>query len=351
MKILKSNLKKGEITVIVQSLDDLWYLSQVIEPGDLIKGKTTRKVQLRGKEERSSESVKKQVWITLAVENIEFHKYSSILRASGMIIEAPEEIPKAHHTFNFEEGVAATIIKEKWYNYQLGRLKEATTDKKTNTIICVFDREEAEIAILKEQGYEMLAELKGQVQKKEQKTETKNFYKEIIEALQGYSERHKADHIIIASPSFWKEELLKEMGSNKMKEKLIMATCSSVKGGINEVLKRPELKEVLKQERTAKESTEVEELFAEISKQGMAAYGLEEVRMCAEAGAVSSLLITDGLIQKTRQENTFKKIEWIMKDADKKGAEIMIINSENEPGKKLDALGGIGAMLRYKLSW
>ena len=46
-----------------------------------------------------------------------------------------------------------------------------------------------------------------------------------------------------------------------------MATCSSVdKTGINEVLKRPEIKEALKQDRITKEISLVEELLAEISK-------------------------------------------------------------------------------------
>ncbi len=351
MKILKSSLKKGEITIQVQTLDDLWYLSQIIEPGDLIKGRTLRKIQAKSKEERSSEAVKKPIWIILSTEKVEFHKYSNILRVSGLITEAPEDVPKAHHTFNFEEGTIATIIKERWFNYQLDRIKEAASKKTLHTIICVFDREDAIFAILQEQGYKVLAEIKGQVEKKAQKTETKNFYKEIISMLNEYAERYKAEHIILSSPSFWKEELLKELEDDSLKSKIVLATCSSVKGGINETLRRPELKEVLKQERTAREESLVEQLFAEISKQGMAAYGQKEVEQAAEAGAVKMLMLTDELIHKARQQNKFAAIEALMKSVDKAGGEVYIINSENEPGKRLDALGGVGALLRYKINW
>ncbi len=351
MKILKSVLKKGEITLAVETLDDLWYLSQVIEPGDFVKGKTVRKVQVRSKDERSSAAARKTVWIKLQVESVEFHKYSNILRAGGMITEAPDDIPKAHHTFSFEEGTVATIIKDKWLNYQLKRLKEASHSKKQSTVICVFDREEAIIALLQGQGYKVLAELKGQVAKKAQKTETKNFYREIIDALKDYEKRLVPEHIIIASPSFWKEELMKELGNDALKSKMVMATCSSVQGGINEVLKRPELKEVLRKERISKEANLVESLFAEISRQAMAAYGINEVERAAESGAVEILLVTDGLIQKTRQENSFLRIDKIMRNADQASGEVFIINSENEPGKKLDGLGGIGALIRYKLNY
>ncbi|MBI2134078.1 mRNA surveillance protein pelota [Candidatus Woesearchaeota archaeon] len=351
MKILKSNLKKGEVTVQVQTLDDLWYLSQVIEPGDLIKGRTFRKVQVKSKDERASEAAKRPIWVALRAEKVEFHKYSNILRASGMIIEAPDDVPKAHHTFNFEEGTAATIVKDKWFNYQLDRLREAASKKSFHTIICVFDREEAIIAVLQEQGYKVLAEIKGQVEKKAQKTETKNFYREIIGLLKEHDKKYKVEHIILSSPSFWKEELLKELGNDDLKSKIVVATCSSVKGGINETLKRAELKEVLKQERTANEERLVEQLFVEISKAGLAAYGKKEVGQAADAGAVKLLIVTDKLILKARQEDRFAAIEKIMKDTDKSKGDVYIVNSENEPGKKLDALGGIGALLRYRISW
>ena len=351
MRILKSNIKKGKITVAVQTLDDLWYLSQIVEKGDQIKGRTLRKIQVRSKEERSSSAAKRPILIRLSVENVEFHKYSNVLRVSGIIVEAPEDVPRAHHTFNFEEGTVATIIKEKWYNFQLKRLKEASINKSTKTLICVFDREDAVFAVLQERGYKILAEIKGQVEKKFQKTETKNFYREIIKLLKEYAERFNAEHIILASPSFWKEELMRELGSDSLKPKLILASCGSVHGGINEVLKRPELAEVLKQERVSRESRLVEELFLEISRQGLVAYGLKEVEQAVNAGAVKALMLTDSLMHKARQQNSFEKLDGMMKTAEGMKGDVFIINSENEPGQRLDGLGGIGAMLRYKLEW
>ncbi|MBI3033617.1 mRNA surveillance protein pelota [Candidatus Woesearchaeota archaeon] len=351
MRILKSEVKKGRITVAVQTLDDLWYLSQIIEKGDLVKGRTLRKIQVRGKEERGSSAVKKPVWIKLSVENVEFHKHSSVLRVSGIIVEAPEDVPHAHHTFNFEEGTVATIMKEKWYGFQLKRLKEASSGRAARILICVFDREEAAFAVLQERGYKLLAEIRGDVEKKFQKTETRNFYREIIRLLKEYEERFKAERIIIASPSFWKEELLKELGNDSLRSKLILAACGSVNGGINEVLKRPELADALKQERVSKESRLVEELFLEISRQGHAAYGLKEVEHAVNAGAVRILLLTDSLIQKERQHNSFGMIEALMKTTERMKGDVFIISSENEPGQRLDGLGGIGSLLRYRLEW
>ena len=46
MKVIFQDLKKGEIKVLVQSLDDLWYLAQIIEVEDLVSGITFRKVKI-----------------------------------------------------------------------------------------------------------------------------------------------------------------------------------------------------------------------------------------------------------------------------------------------------------------
>jgi protein pelota len=84
---------------------------------------------------------------------------------------------------------------------------------------------------------------------------------------------------------------------------------------------------------------------------GKAEYGIKNIKKAIEMGAVSVLLITDSLIHKKRQEDTFAEIENIMHDAENANGEICIISSEHEGGKKLDGLGGIGALLRYKISY
>ena len=40
-----------------------------------------------------------------------------------------------------------------------------------------------------------------------------------------------------------------------------------------------------------------------------------------------------------------------MRNVDKSKGDIMIISSEHEAGKKLNGLGGIAAILRYKLNY
>ena len=339
MKIISSDIKKGEFKLKIENLDDLWYLNQIIETNDLVKGRTFRKIKIGKEDERKQNIVKKPVFLLIQADKVEFSKYSNVLRVSGIIKEAPEDIPLgSYHTFNVEENSVITIIKEKWLRFQLDRLKEASKDDVSKILICVHDREEAYFALMKKYGYEVLVNLKGNVMKKgdTQKIES-TFYKEIIKQLEDYDSRYVLNKIILASPAFWKEDLFKEITNKEMKSKIILATCSSVgENAINEVIKRPETEEALKQDRISKEYKFVEELFAEIAKNNMASYGLKETKNAAESGAVRILLVTDEFIQKKRLENTYNEIENIMKTVDNTKGDIVIVNSEHEAGKKLN---------------
>ena len=53
MKIIHKDLKKGELKIKVDSSQDLWYLSNIIEQDDRVSGMTERKVKLGGTEEKS----------------------------------------------------------------------------------------------------------------------------------------------------------------------------------------------------------------------------------------------------------------------------------------------------------
>ena len=145
---------------------------------------------------------------------------------------------------------------------------------------------------------------------------------------------------------------MKELKDDELRQKVILATCSSAtKNGIDEVIKRPEVREALKQERIVKEINKVEELLTEISKNSLAVYGLKETENVVLMGAVKELLITDSFIQKSRNENFYNIVDNIMKTVDKTKGEIEIISSEHEGGKRLEGLGGIAAILRFRVRY
>jgi len=351
MKLLLSQLRNGEVKVTVESNDDLWYLSTIIEPGDFVSGRTFRKMKVGSAEK---EAVRKPVFIAVNVEKVEFSESSDSLRVLGTITDGPEDVPRgSHHSFNVEIGSRISIVKKKWFSYQVDRLKEASNAEIPKILICVFDREESLFALMARSGYKFLTSIKGDVAKKAVDTKPKGaFFETIIKQLEEYDARYKLDRIILASPAFWKDELFKVLKNDALRKKIIHATCSSVdEAGINEVLKRDETKEALRLERTSKEIQFVELLLSEISKEGKAVYGFNETKNAAETGAVDVLLVSDFLIKKFRRDNKFEELDHVMHLVDVSKGKVVIINCNNEGGKKLNGIGGIAALLRFKLSY
>lgn len=356
MQIVSSDFKKGYAKIKVNAAEDLWTLSQVIDPKDLVKGSTFRKIKIGKEEERIQAVVKKPVTLTIEVEKVEFHKYTNSLRVSGVIREGPEDIPRGtHHTIDVNEGSIIKITKEEWLNFQIEKLKEAAKEKLSKILIVAMDRNEACFAIMKRYGYEYLGEIEGRVQKKgiqDKTVKEKEFYEDLINKIQEYVKRYDIEYLIIASPAFWKDELYKELKKKDIEtaKKVTLATCNSFgKNAINEILKRDEVKQVLKHDRIVRETNLVEELLLEIKKGEQAVYGLKQTKEAAEAGAIKTLLITNKLLQQMRLEEKYKDLEYVMKLVEKSKGTIIIISDEHEGGKKLQGITGIGAILRYKL--
>jgi protein pelota len=353
MQIISKDLRKGYAKVKVENKDDIWYLSTIIEEHDIVRGQTTRKVKLDGgSDERKANVSIRKVTLSICVEKVEFHKYTGDLRVSGKIIGGQEDIPAgSYHTLNIEDGSTISIEKEAWLNYQVKRLEEACANQPIHILICVFDRDEALFALMKKYGYEVLAEIKGDVQKKAVDEKVKaSFYSEIINMLKQFDQRYKLSSIIMASPGFWKDEFSKELEDKELKKKIVFATSSSAnKSAINEVLKRPEVISALKQDRVVKEVNLVNEVLTEIKKDGLVSYGIKETREAATMGAVKTLVVTDNYIQASREKNSYAEIERTMRCVDSAQGEVFIISSEHEGGKSLDGLGGIGALLRYRI--
>lgn len=348
MQINQSDYRKGIVELRINDLEDLWYLSHLIDPGDLVRGKTTRKIKLG--EGENAKVVKKTLTLAVEAETIEFSAAGNELRVNGKIKEGPEDLPHdSYHAISLEVGTDFTLTKKNWLEYQKNKLKEAT-EKRSTYLLCLFDREEALFAMTKKSGYELLTRIKGEVQKKSKDdTIKKDFYEQIIKVLTEYYERLKPENIIIASPAFYKEDLLKKISNSQLRGKIVLATCSDVEEtSLDEVIKRPELAPLLKSSRMRKEKILIEELLGEINKEGLAVYGFTETKKAIEGGSVLKLLLTDEFVSKERASGNYFELDELMKIVDSSQGEIHIISAEQESGKKLNGLGGIAALLRYK---
>jgi len=87
----------------------------------------------------------------------------------------------------------------------------------------------------------------------------------------------------------------------------------------------------------------MEEVLLRISQNGAVAYGISEVQEAAGFGAVDQVLVADTLLHDDGITQLIQKAETMR-------ATIVVLSSDFEPGERLIALGGIAALLRYRVA-
>jgi protein pelota len=372
MKILKRKLKTketetgerkrvGELSLVPESLDDLWHLKHVIEAGDLVYSLTYRRIEEATDKIRPDKVDKKPVRLGIRTDAVEFHKFSRRLRIKGVIEEGPESELGAYHTFNIEPDTKLSVVKGDWKAHQLKRLREAEKAFATTEVLVVTVEEgEAVAGIVRQYGVDELFSLRygsGKGMEQAGGSGKSDFFGELLKHIQNSMQTTKAEALIIAGPGFIKDDFftfLKERDAELAKKTRIEQTSSIGVSGFLEVLKRGAVERLKHEERLTKEVTLLDRLMAEISKdEGVkAVYGKDEVRRALEYGAVEILMVSDEKLMKSRiegaeQEKEAEEIDRMLEEAERKHGEVVIFSTEFEPGKRLNALGGIAALLRF----
>jgi protein pelota len=346
MQIIKKDFKHGEVTVRITENEDLWHLSHIIEKDNIVRGKTERKIKIGNDE--NAKVVRKQIYLVLEIEKIEYEPENNALRLLGKIKEGPDDVSLgSYHSFNLEEGDVITIVKLKWAKYEIERLDDAEKPK-TLSLLVIFDRENAIISYLTAKGYKKILELKGDVQKKaDDEKKSHDFYKEISDKIEEYDKRENIYSVIIASPAFWKDYLLVKL-PDAVRKKTVTATVSDVsESAINELMKRPELTKALENHRTANELREIDELLKCI-KEDRAFYGIDDAKDKIFLGSAEKVIVSENFLKKMKEKESYSELDSLLMTAEDMNAKIIILTNE-ESCKKLDSLGGIAGTTRWKI--
>ncbi len=340
MKVLKKDLRNGEIKLRVEVEDDLWHLYNIVSVGDLVFSLTQRREEKQTDRIRVERGEKKTMRLGLRVEKVEFHEFTDRLRILGIIEYGPQDIGE-HHTFNITVGSELSIIKERWEKRHMKRLEDAikSVERPLITFLTMEDNE-AEIIVLREYGVKKLASIGFSGGGKQYRSSKKEeFFERILKALR---ELYREGELLIIGPGFTKEEFFswaKEKEPQLLGKAHVYSASHGGTVGVNEAMKKIGT-EILEKSRMTIEAKEVEKLFVEISKNGAFAYGKKDVERFLKQGAVEKLLILSKLMRVEEGEK-------YMKLAEGGGAEVIVISELGEPGKRLASIGGIGAILRF----
>jgi peptide chain release factor subunit 1 len=198
--------------------------------------------------------------------------------------------------------------------------------------------------------------------------------------------KHEIKGLIIGGSGPVKEMFAKGKYLNYMLLKKLLGvkdTSYTNEFGLSELVERSE--DLLKESAIAHEKEVLNDFFVKLEKNGPVTYGVEEVKRALELGAVDTLLISEEFdwvrvnyeckncnfqmkvdISKKRlkEDKKCKKCQgWMKPDkdemldlediliegAEKTGAKVEMISTETREGYQFKELGGIGAILRFKL--
>ena len=328
----------GEIRLFPESLDDLWHLKHLLHEGDLIYAQTFRSQESQTDKLRPEKSEKRPVRLGIRVSKVEFHHNANRLRISGVIEHGVDE--GFFHTVNLETGQEISVIK-RWRGMDLERIDRAVRAS-TAGVVHIISLEEgaAEIYRMRQYGPELFPAITGGSGKREGIDARSLFFEEVMTAL-----AETTGPLVVAGPGFVKEDFLRfvRRRNEEMAGRCLPVETRRVgKGAVQEVIGQGVLERITEDIQLAREVCLLEQLLARMGSGGPIAYGTCEVEKAVGFGAVEDLMVIDHLIRD-------EKVTGILEEAESVRARITVFSSEFEPGKQLEALGGIAALLRFPI--
>ncbi len=329
----------GEYKVVADSLDDLWHLSHLILPGDLVYAVTLRTVDGPSDKLRAEKLEKRPVRIGVKAEKIEFSPDANRLRVFGVITFGPDV--GQHHTLNVETGYEISIVK-KWRKTDLDRLSRAVSAT-LHDVVHIASVEDGEIELyrIRQYGPERITTLTMGSGKTAELDSREALFAAALQILSPVT-----GSIVIAGPGFVKDDFLsyvKTKASEIGKRMLPVETRRSGYGAVQEAIGNGVLSRVAEDIQLAREVAAMEEVFKRIGMNGAVAYGKTDVRNSVDYGAAEQILVSD-------TEMRSGKYSSIVEAAEVQGAGVLVLSTEFEPGKRLEGIGGIAALLRYKIA-
>jgi protein pelota len=355
MRIINFDEKSGEMVLKIEDEDDLWLLHNIIDRDDEVYARTTREIDMGNK------SVRKSMYIGIKVDKVEFQPFTNRLRIHGTIIYHPEKYEEygflgSHHTINVKVSDEIKIKKSKWQKYIIKQI-ERSCGKSEKVLIISIDDEEAAAGVLRSYGLEIIFEMqlkipgKREIEAREEKVnkELREISKKIMEII----ERRDVEILVISGISYMREKLtekiLEDIKGLKKKPKIISEDTSN--GGVRglyETIKRESIIKALEKIKMIEDNKIVGEYLQTLIKEpSMAIYGLNDVYNASKLGIIKTLLISNRKLKTYDEEK--EKIEEVIENVEKYNGEIRIISDESEAGRELNSIGGIAAILRYKM--
>jgi len=245
-------------------------------------------------------------------------------------------------------------VKKYWCDkkFEVEPLKEMVEEKEVYGLL-VLDNKEATIGLLKGKKIEILREMDSIVPGKFRKGGQSaarfervreglinDWYKKIAESAREYFSKYNLKGIIIGGPGPAKNDFFDgDYLLTEIKKQVLglESTGYTDEQGLEELVQRAQ--SILAEAAVAKEKELVQRFFEELRKDsGLAVYGKEKIMKILEMGAVDIIMVSEGIDAGN-----------IIEKSENYGTKVEIISKDTREGNQLFQLGGIAALLRWKI--
>ena len=346
MRLLHRDATTGLLRLRLETPSDLWRIARFVRVGDRVGASTTRRDPEAPAEVASAERSRRRVFLTVRVEQVEFHGFSKHVRFTGPITEGPFDLGR-HHTLDLAEGDDLVVVKPDLTSGERAILDEGLAGSGDPTIlIAAVDWGDSSIVRIHGRAVEPVADVRRTIAGKRYRggqgeKDRASYVEELLALLR--REGPSATALVIAGPGFLKEELVHRLAEEDpalAKRTRLYPTAEAGRVGVDELLRSGRASEALRGSVAAEEAEIVERLVRSLAGGVRAAVGPREVAEAVEAGAVETLLVSDLRL-------TDPTLLPVLDRARAGQARLFVVREEGEAGKRLAAFGGVGAILRY----
>lgn len=351
LRVLGLNQERGEVELVVEVLEDLYYLFLLVRKGDVVYGWTTRQLRIeRATGEERGERI--PVYLGVEVEKVSYAKFSEKLRFTGRVVEAPEEVyaKGSFHTIQVGVGDRVKIVKKSGIDGFTRNILEKAASKIRRVLLISVGDEEVAVGYLSPVGVEVRAVVGYSPVGRGKESSLDERYREPIASIvQRIFESGRAEHVdevVVAVNERLAEVVSRVLGELGVKARVVKVSEGG-EAGIYELLRGGQSRELLSSVRLPLELAEVERVLQELfSGKGKAVAGLENVEKVAEWGIVKTLIVSDALLF---GEESRERVLKVLGEVFSRNGKIFIVPEESEAGRKLKPFGGALAELYYSL--
>ena len=315
---------------------------------------------------------RRQLDLIVKVTKTFFDVTVSSLHVSGTITEANETAGIGqHHTLDLELNRPCVIWKaDGWDSVARRALREAVSDDKGDAVAAVAMHEGlANICLITgartvlKQRVEHAVPRK-QASQKERGQGSTAFYEKTLATLLRAADFSQPRTLLLASPGFWAQDFrnyIKEQGirgGNKVLDRLardsvVVHSSTGFVHSLNEVLQSPQVQATMRDQRSAAETGLMDRLWGLVRQDdGRAWYGVGPVERAVQGGAVGrggGVLLANNKFFRSMDVAERARYVALVDKVSSEGGEVKILSSDHESGQRLDALGGIAAILTFPL--